>query len=585
MEHQYKSVEYQLHEYLVQTQEMLSILNYDTALHDRLAKSKELITSKQYTLAVMGEFKRGKSTLINALLGSRILPADATPTTATLNRITYGTKPQVVVNFLDGSDKEIGLDQLPDYVSKAGVNGQAQALQVKEATIYFPTVICQNHIDIFDTPGLNDDERMTEIAIRMVAGADMILIPIHARSPFSETERNFVCQLIRSDRRCDLMFVVTFMDQLDEDDYKYDRFMRFVRQRIQQEVFSHLKKTAPEALEKAHAMLDELPVCGISAETALNAFVSNSQELLEESRFEEFRNLLLRTLTAKQTAAAARKTVGQLQSVLRQFDEQDISRRAVLQEALLAVADQEAACIRYQSTVRRMPDMYFAQSYDEVQGQIQSLNKCKNQMVQEFIRGLSRIRENTHEAIFAAMREAAASCENMMQMNLSFAINRIKATFQLVRVEMEAAEGSVFTDFLPFPEEHLLSSAVSRAALSETENLQWSKVGFAWPQPYVPQAVNLAQCDVIETAIAAVDAAVSACVAQLDDAVAAVRAAHLGHYRAYFTRVEALCEQWLRQQQKSADAQMKAYDQNYKTLSVQAQQISLACDGLLDTVE
>ena len=226
---EYQSVEYRLHECLVQMQDMLSVLNFDQSLLDALQECKNLIKNKQYKVAVMGEFKRGKSSLINALLGSRILPADATPTTATINRITYGAAPRAVITFQDGREQEIPVHELKDYVTKITAEGAARALQIKEATVYFPTVFCQNHIDIIDTPGLNDDARMTQITIDMVANVDAVIVPIHAHAPFSETEMKFVCQLIESENITNLVFVVTFLDQLDEDDYNYERFMGFVR--------------------------------------------------------------------------------------------------------------------------------------------------------------------------------------------------------------------------------------------------------------------------------------------------------------------------------------------------------------------
>ena len=99
----YKSIEFRLHELLVRIQEMLILLNADNSLLTRIIDNKELIKSKKYNVAVMGEFKKGKSSLINALLGSNILPADVTPTTATINRITYGIVPTVVINYKNGN--------------------------------------------------------------------------------------------------------------------------------------------------------------------------------------------------------------------------------------------------------------------------------------------------------------------------------------------------------------------------------------------------------------------------------------------------------------------------------------------------
>ena len=56
---------------------------------ERLDKKLE---NMHFQVAIVGEFKRGKTSLINALLRRRVLPADVVPTTATLNRITYGLK-------------------------------------------------------------------------------------------------------------------------------------------------------------------------------------------------------------------------------------------------------------------------------------------------------------------------------------------------------------------------------------------------------------------------------------------------------------------------------------------------------------
>ena len=52
----------------------------------------ERVHNKVFSIAVVGEFNRGKSTFINALLGKEILPSDILPCSATLNRVTYGTK-------------------------------------------------------------------------------------------------------------------------------------------------------------------------------------------------------------------------------------------------------------------------------------------------------------------------------------------------------------------------------------------------------------------------------------------------------------------------------------------------------------
>ena len=55
-----------------------------------------------FSVAIVGEFKRGKSTLINALLEKDVLPTDVVPTTATLNKVAYSVTPFVRIEYNDG---------------------------------------------------------------------------------------------------------------------------------------------------------------------------------------------------------------------------------------------------------------------------------------------------------------------------------------------------------------------------------------------------------------------------------------------------------------------------------------------------
>ena len=56
---------------------------------ERLGK----LDDERFTLVVLGEFNHGKSTFVNALCGAPILPAGITPTTATINHLTWAEKP------------------------------------------------------------------------------------------------------------------------------------------------------------------------------------------------------------------------------------------------------------------------------------------------------------------------------------------------------------------------------------------------------------------------------------------------------------------------------------------------------------
>lgn len=95
---------------------------------------------------VVGEFKRGKSTFINALLGEEILPSDVLPTTATINRVVFGSLPSAVIRFKDGQEQSIAVNQLKDYVIKLTSDAEATSSRVQEAVICYPLRYCHDGI-------------------------------------------------------------------------------------------------------------------------------------------------------------------------------------------------------------------------------------------------------------------------------------------------------------------------------------------------------------------------------------------------------------------------------------------------------
>ena len=163
-----------------------------------------------FNVAVVGEFKRGKSTLINALLGRSILPADVLPCSATLNRVAYGVEPRATVEYRDGSTEDVAVEELGDYVTKLTPESERRAATVRSATVYYPTAFCRNGVTIIDTPGLNDDEAMTEVTLGVLPEADAAIMVMMCGSPFSESERAFLEQKVMA---ADLGRVVKLMTE------------------------------------------------------------------------------------------------------------------------------------------------------------------------------------------------------------------------------------------------------------------------------------------------------------------------------------------------------------------------------------
>lgn len=69
-------------------------------------------------LAILGQFKAGKSSLLNALLGQDVLPVGVLPATAVVTRLGYGPQPRATVRRLSGESFDVPLSRLAEFVTE-----------------------------------------------------------------------------------------------------------------------------------------------------------------------------------------------------------------------------------------------------------------------------------------------------------------------------------------------------------------------------------------------------------------------------------------------------------------------------------
>jgi GTP-binding protein EngB required for normal cell division len=110
------------------------------------------ISEGRFYVACVGQFKRGKSTLINALIGHRIVPTGFIPVTAVPTVIRFGEKLAARIRMQDGSWNEIPVSELKQYVSEE-FNPENQK-RVQGAEAFIPSPLLTSGVCLVDTPGL-----------------------------------------------------------------------------------------------------------------------------------------------------------------------------------------------------------------------------------------------------------------------------------------------------------------------------------------------------------------------------------------------------------------------------------------------
>jgi|LNFM01.1.fsa_nt_gb ribosome biogenesis GTPase A len=156
------------------------------------------LASGTFVVAVIGQFKRGKSTLANALLGAEIMPADVEPATATINRVVYGRVPRATMCMRGGGTQPVPIDSLARYVTKLSEESSAAAAAIDEALIEFPARMCLNNVQLLDTPGLDDvDTSMTARTTSVLSRIDAALLVTSALAPLESTEIDILRDLMQ----------------------------------------------------------------------------------------------------------------------------------------------------------------------------------------------------------------------------------------------------------------------------------------------------------------------------------------------------------------------------------------------------
>jgi len=175
----------------------LAQASQDEQAENRARELLARLAAGTFRLAVVGQFSRGKSTLMNALLGGPYLPMGALPMTSVITRVRYGSYPKATVfRRGQGLGTEVALATVAGYVAQASATRAEQ--QVASVEVEIPAEILRLGFEFIDTPGVGSAiETSTATTRRFLPQADAVIFVTGFDSPLTQAEDGFLADAAR----------------------------------------------------------------------------------------------------------------------------------------------------------------------------------------------------------------------------------------------------------------------------------------------------------------------------------------------------------------------------------------------------
>lgn len=242
--------------------------NEAASIRDGLKRLEE----RESNIVVLGQFKRGKSTLANCLVGKRALPTSAIPLTSIVSEMRFGKKEGAIVHYRNGTQENVKLGRIAEFATEK--ENPKNRKNVAKITVLCNCAFLGRGTALTDTPGLGSTFlHNSETTERYLPNCDAAIFVISADSPLAHEELEFI-------KRARAFAPKTFF-VLNKADY--------VSARELAEIEKHVKAELGAAGIKTRLF-------SISAKKALEAIEGGDRKGLEKSGVKNFEEELARFL-------------------------------------------------------------------------------------------------------------------------------------------------------------------------------------------------------------------------------------------------------------------------------------------------
>ncbi|MEZ3159218.1 dynamin family protein [Microbacterium sp. BWT-B31] len=281
----------------------VALSNGRADLASRLEQTQERLRDPNIRVVVVGEFKKGKSKLINALVNAPVCPVDDDIATSVPTSVGYGDQPQAWLIMRHGEEGEgpgtpsvtrqpVPIDEIAHFVSERGNPGNEQKLVGAE--VLLPREILRGGLKLIDSPGVGGLESTNSLAtLAALSSAHAVLLVSDASQEYTEPEVQFLKHALRLSPNVAAIIAKT-------DLYPQWRTI--------------------ETIDRGHlGDIGEVPVFSVSSDLRLIAAEQQDRDLNEESGFPALVAHLRRDVLERGELINVRGAVHDLTSVAEQL--------------------------------------------------------------------------------------------------------------------------------------------------------------------------------------------------------------------------------------------------------------------------
>ncbi|GBE91605.1 dynamin family protein [Nostoc cycadae] len=244
------------------------------------------LTNPNFRIAVFGPFNHGKSTLLNAILGTRTLPIDLIPTTGAAITVKYGSNVRTRIILTDNTEVyRNGTEILQQF---AILDGNRQMRKdVVSVEVFSPHTFLETGVEFLDLPGTNDRDEQDNLVKEQLLGADLVVQLLDARKLMTLGERENLRDWLLDREIKTVIFVANFLNLLEpEEQQQVQSRLRFVAESFRAELppgFSNLYRV--DALPALRARLKgDVAAASSSGLVAFETALQNIVGILQQNR-------------------------------------------------------------------------------------------------------------------------------------------------------------------------------------------------------------------------------------------------------------------------------------------------------------